>query len=220
MEITIIADVHANLPALEAVLAETQGLEVFCCGDLVGYTAFPNETVELIRNLGIKCIMGNHDYAVATGDFTRLNDSAKKAAIWTAKVLSEDNLKFLANLPKSYVGTRFTAFHGSPRDPLFDYIFQNVSDEILSSFLGTASTLILGHTHLSFIRKIGGKIIFNPGSVGQPRDRDPRASYAILDTKDNEAVIKRASYDIDSVVKEIRRHKLPVEFAKRLLQGN
>lgn len=220
MEVAIIADVHANLPALEAVLTEIGEMEVFCCGDLVGYNTFPNETVELVRRQGITGIVGNHDYAVVTGDYTRLNTLAKKAAEWTRGILSNDNLKYLAALPKSYEDERFSAFHGGPRDPLFEYLFQNASEEILTSFLGNCSTLILGHTHLPFVRKLEGKLILNPGSVGQPRDRSPLAAYAVLDLEANSAVIRRVKYDVDFVARDIRRHGLPIEFAERLYSGD
>ncbi|HDY74157.1 MAG TPA: metallophosphoesterase [Euryarchaeota archaeon] len=220
MEIAVLADVHANLPALEAVLEDIGDLDVFCCGDLVGYNPFPNETVELFRRQGILGIMGNHDYAVVSGDSSRLNAPAKKVVEWTAKELSADNLKFLSSLPKSYEDERFSAFHGSPCDPLFDYIFQNTSDEILTSFIGKSSILILGHTHLPFTREIKGKLVLNPGSVGQPRDHNSRAAYAVLDLEKQSAVIRRVKYDVDSVAREIRRQGLPLEFAERLYSGD
>ncbi len=220
MEVAVIADVHANLPALEAVLAEIGDMDIFSCGDLVGYNPFPNETVELIQRRGITGIMGNHDYAVVSGDYTRFNAPAKKAAEWTRGILSNDNLKYLASLPKSYEDDRFSAFHGGPRDPLFEYLFQNASEEILNSFLGKSSTLILGHTHLPFVCKLDGKLILNPGSVGQPRDRSPLAAYAVLNLEANSAVIRRVKYDVEVVAREIRKQGLPIEFAERLYSGD
>jgi predicted phosphodiesterase len=219
MEVAIIADVHSNLPALEAVLKEVEGLDVFSCGDVVGYNPFPNESVEIFRKKRIKGLMGNHDYAVISGDTNWFNTDAALSIEWTEKVIEKENLEYLSSLPKAFESESFIAFHGSPRDPLYEYVYSGYSDETFNSFLGDARALILAHTHLPFVKKLKKGIVINPGSVGQPRDGDPRASYATLDTEKNTVRMCKVSYDVERVVEEIIRKDLPKELAERLYKG-
>jgi predicted phosphodiesterase len=220
MEIAIIADVHSNLPALEAVFDEIGELRIFSCGDIVGYNPYPNETVEIFRKRRIKGVMGNHDQGILTPENSRFNSNARKAILWTRKVLSKSNLGYLESLPTKFMGNGFTAFHGSPRDPLFEYVYEGFSEDTMNSFLGETEILVLAHTHLPFVRHLKKGIAFNPGSVGQPRDGDPRAAYAILNTDKVAVKIKRVAYDIERVASEIKKKGLPEELATRLYKGN
>lgn len=219
MEIAVISDVHSNLPALEVVLDNIGDMEVFCCGDIVGYNPFPNETLEILRKRKIKGVLGNHDYAVVKGDTTWLNTNAAIAALSTLDVIAKSNLGYLALLPETFKGEGFVAVHGSPRDPLFEYVYPEYSLELLESFLGDSGVLIMGHTHIPFVKHLKGGVVFNPGSVGQPRDGNPRASYALLDLEKKKVRLKRLSYDIDRVAEEILEKGLPEGLAERLYLG-
>ncbi len=218
MEVAVIADVHSNLPALEAVLAEVGDLQVYSCGDVVGYNPFPNETINLFRRRGITGVMGNHDYAVVKGDVSKLNTSAATVAKWTKDVLTTPNLEYLASLPESYSGKGFTIYHGSPRNRLLEYVFPVSLEKLDFSSLDT-EVLVLGHTHVPFVSNLKSVLVFNPGSTGQPRDSDPQAPYAILDVEKKKVTLKRAAYDIDRVAEEIRKNGLPESLAERLYRG-
>lgn len=241
MLIAIISDVHANLPALNTVLEdiEKRGIEkVFCCGDMLGYNPFVNEVAEIIKKRQIPCILGNHDHAVITGNTTWLNFAASEAIRWSMKHIKEENLAFIKSLPlyreiklSSEIETGKTMpellassplallVHGSPRDALYEYVFPDYDDATLKSFAANYEILIMGHTHVPFKRKINTKLILNPGSVGQPRDGNNKASYAIVDVVKRDAEIIRLSYDIDAVAEEIIKQGLPRFLAERLYLG-
>jgi putative phosphoesterase len=226
MKIGLIADPHSNLAAFKAVLNDMPRVDqIICVGDLVGYAAEPNEVVNLVRSKNIRVVMGNHDYAAATRDVRGFNSLAAQAALWTAKHLSGENLKFLSNLPthlKLTLEQRLYVVHGSPRDPLNEYVFPDYPNREFSEILegADAEIVVLGHTHVPMKRMIMGKLIVNPGSVGQPRDRDSRASYAVLTLdKEIEVSYKRTEYDIEDTAGKIKAAGLPEELAARLFFG-
>ncbi len=220
MELAIISDVHSNLHALKAVMEKLKGYKVLCCGDLVGYGAFPNEVVETIMREGIPSILGNHDYAAFTGDTTWFNPIAAEAMVWTRDRLKEDNLAFLRELPREH-SNELALFHGSPIDLLNDYVYPDAGDSYLEGFFDVVKKeiLVLGHTHVPFVRELKGKLLFNPGSVGQPRDLDPRAAYAILDTEKRKVEIFRTEYDVKGAAKAIVEAGLPTQLGERLHSG-
>lgn len=219
MEYVFISDVHGNLPALEKVLGEAGGLEVFCAGDLVGYNPWPNEVIELMKSMNVKCVLGNHDYAAVTGDASDFNFVAVEALGWTRKKLTAENMSYLKSIPKTLSTLDFFMVHGSPRDPLYEYVYpenpylEGIVNEVLQD------VVVLGHTHFPFVRKAGGKIVFNPGSVGQPRDGNPKASYAVFNTETREVVIRRVEYPISEVAGMIEAVGLPSKLAQRLYFG-
>ena len=227
VKIGLISDIHSNLAALEAVLNDMPKVDrVICAGDLVGYGAEPNEVVELVRSKGIQVVMGNHDYAVMTKDVSDLKSVAAEAALWTSRKLSPENIHYLSTLPTQLrlkVGkSRLYVVHGSPRDNLGEYIFPDISNQELSQLIGELEEdiIILGHTHRPMKRMILGKLVVNPGGVGQPRDRNPKAGYAVLAIDgDVDAEIKRVEYDIESTAKKIMAAGLPEELADRLFFG-
>ena len=229
MRITVISDIHSNNDALTAVLETIRDYDaLICLGDLVGYGAEPNEVVETIRMMKPQVIIaGNHDYATVTGDTSDFVHHAVKAIEWTRKRLTTENMKYLSNLPYSsaFVANQVTlkAYHGSPRDPLNEYIYPGIPSFILKNLLEMAETniLLLGHTHIAFDARIDAKLLINPGGVGQPRDGDPRASYAIIEISgDNLSyAIKRVEYDIDSAASKILQSSLPSFLADRLYAG-
>jgi len=220
MELAVISDVHSNLHAIRAVLEELKDLEVVCCGDLVGYGAFPNEVIEVIREREIPSIIGNHDYAAISNDTSWFNPAATESITFTIATLKDENLDFLSALPAEHHND-FAMVHGSPLDHLNEYVYPDVGDDYLEGFfeLVKKDVLILGHTHVPFTKELNGKLLLNPGSVGQPRDLDPRAAYAILDTERRRAEIRRTEYDVEAAAKAIVEAGLPSQLGLRLYGG-
>ena len=220
MEVAVIADVHTNVPALEAVLGEVGHLPIYCAGDVVGYNPFPNEVIALLRERRAVSVLGNHDQAVISGDTSWFNPVAAAAIEWTARELAQDSLGYLRSLPRSYEDGIYMV-HGSPKNPLEEYVYGDAPDyQLLEMFNHTRrDVIVLGHTHVPFLRRLGERLVFNPGSVGQPRDGDPRASYAVLETEERRAEVRRVEYEIDAVAKAILERGLPQPLALRLYGG-
>ncbi len=228
VRIAVISDIHSNYDALQAVLSAIGAYDALVClGDLVGYGAQPNEVVSAVRSLKPDAIvMGNHDYAVSTGDTSGFVHHAVKAVEWTRKEVSSENLRYISSLraKATFVaeGIKIALVHGSPRDPLNEYIYPDAPEFILRSLVDESggSVLLLGHTHVPFSHRLGPKLIGNPGSVGQPRDGDPQASYAVLEpSAETEFQIHRISYDIDAAASKIEARGLPKLLADRLYIG-
>lgn len=225
--IGVIADIHANGEALKSVLEDMPQVDrKICAGDLVGYGPEPDEVIELIKSKDILTVMGNHDQAVANGEFSSLSKSAAKAARWTRKNLEEENLDFLEGLPEKIQveieGYKVFMAHGTPRSPFKEYLYPGVSDRVLTKMTQgvDADVVILGHTHVPLERIIQERLILNPGAVGQPRDRDPKASYTVLKLgREKEVIQKRISYNIDETEQKIKDSGLPERFATRLHFG-
>jgi putative phosphoesterase len=224
--IAAIADVHSNLEALKKVFGKIKNCEMILnAGDIVGYNANPNECVDVIRKSKIKSVLGNHDHACITGDTVGMNPIAAEAVAWTRKRLGDDGMKCLRKLPEKleivYKGKRIVVLHGSPADPINDYVFPWTLERIFEKFLkdAKADILILGHTHVPFVKKLECGIVVNPGSVGQPRDHNRDASYALIDVIRMDAKIFRVDYDIPKVCDEILRAGLPDFLAERLFFG-
>ncbi len=224
MRLALLADVHGNLPALEAVLRDVDILgadQIWVAGDFVGYNPWPNEVIALLRERKVRGIRGNHDRAALTGDTSWFNDLAAAAIRWTRIVLSPASVGYLTSLddrvrvPSPY--GMVAMYHGSPRND-DEYVMPWAADEALMRMAG-AAFVILGHTHvpMAFSSRFG--ILVNPGSVGQPRDRDPRAAWALLDTATGTVLPRRVSYDLDAVVQRIHKVGLPAELADRLRWG-
>jgi predicted phosphodiesterase len=241
-KVLVISDVHANAVALEAVLTDAGKVdETLCLGDVVGYGPQPNECIERIRSLpNLTCMMGNHDFA-AVGDsaLEAFNSDAKKALLWQRTQLSEQSRSFLSSLPEELVvHGEVSLVHGSPRDPIWEYVMNTLVARINLTFFDTPWCFV-GHSHFQavfqFIAKtddmsiivprpaeqyeLKERAILNPGSVGQPRDRDPRAAYAIFSPEAHTWEPRRVEYDIKSVQKMILDAGLPPRHAERLIGG-
>jgi predicted phosphodiesterase len=234
MKYGIISDVHANLPALEAVLKELEEVdEIICLGDLVGYGPNPNECVEKIRERCKIVIRGNHDVAaIGRKDLSWFNIYAREAIMWTQRVLEEENRSYLEALPERVDLESWTIVHGSLIDYTDEYITSSIeakrSLEILEK-----ETLFIGHTHVPSLfyeesarRLFPGerislerKMIVNVGAVGQPRDGDPRASFAVLDTELKMIGIRRIPYDVTKTQEMMKEMKLPFYLIERLSIG-
>ncbi len=197
MVLAIISDLHGNLPALEAVLADLGTVDgVLCCGDLVGYYPDAPEVVERVRGLGARAVRGNHELMV-TGAREVPPERARYYAIADARrALSADQLAWLAALPPSLAlerdGLAVEVRHASPWDEE-TYLYPD--SDLGRVGLREGTWLLLGHTHYPMRRPAGGGVVANPGSVGQPRDRDPRAAYAVLDTAAGRWEQRRVAYD-------------------------
>lgn len=243
MRILVFSDVHGNLTALEAVLQDAGQVDAYwCLGDLVGYGPEPQACVERVRALpNLVCLMGNHDAAVVGRlNFSWFNPEARAALEWTLQHLTPDALDFLRRQPMMQVLSEWdvTLVHGSLVNPLEEYI---TSAERARASLKQLSTRwgVFGHTHipLAYVEEQPGRVVrwepvdrgasctvpprslFNPGSVGQPRDGDPRASYAIYDTETQTWTWYRVPYDIEAVQEAILKAGLPPKHAMRLAYG-
>ncbi len=226
-KIGLIADPHSNLAALKAVLEDMGEVDkILCAGDLVGYGPQPNETIDLVKSNDVVSCIGNHDHAVATDNFSFLSEDARKAAIWTKKTLNKSNLNFLKGLDEKLQlkidEYKIFISHGTPRNPLKEYLYPSTSKRALLKMTqeAKADVILLGHTHVPLEQVIQGKLVINPGAVGQPRDRNPKASYKLLELgEDIEITQKRVSYDVDETEKKIKEAELPEEFGTRLHFG-
>lgn len=242
MRVLVISDIHANLTALETVLADAGSVDqIWCLGDVVGYGPDPNEVVERLRDLpNLSIILGNHDVAVlGQMDYAVFNTEARKSLLWQKKSVTPANLLYLEELPQdTLVRENVTLAHGSPRDPVWEYILNTLVARLnFEAF--TTPYCFVGHTHIQCIfhldmvkdrvsldiprpgdvMKITPRAILNPGSVGQPRDRDPRSSYAIYDPQAETWESRRVEYDVEAVQKRIRAAGLPEKHALRLAEG-
>lgn len=242
MRVAVLSDIHGNRHALEAVLAAVAGAQVsdlWCLGDVVGYGADPEACVDLVREHAALCLSGNHDLAV-TGELS-LEDFSKNAALaarWTRKALGTADKAFLDGLSAHGEAGAIGLYHASPRDPVWEYVISALLAELCFDAQDQRIGLI-GHSHvaLSFARPEGepaagekrlagdvmdlssGEWLLNPGSVGQPRDGDPRAAWLMLDTEREQAEWCRTEYDIAGAAAAIRDAGLPVSLAERLEFG-
>jgi diadenosine tetraphosphatase ApaH/serine/threonine PP2A family protein phosphatase len=242
MRYAILADIHANLAAFKAVLGdigEKGGAdELWCLGDIVGYGPDPSACIELLHKQSPVCIVGNHDLgAIGKLDLSYFNPAAAAACRWTAGRLSPADIQYLESLPQSATQGDFYLVHGSPAEPIMEYVTSTGVAAKNFSFFDTPYCLV-GHTHvpLAFKQSSGGcssvalspsiglvlgaqRMIINPGGVGQPRDGDPRASYAIYDSEGSVFRLHRVSYDIDATQDKMIRAGLPMALVSRLQEG-
>jgi diadenosine tetraphosphatase ApaH/serine/threonine PP2A family protein phosphatase len=242
MRVAVISDIHGNLHALRAVLEEiTAGdsEELWCLGDLVGYGADPDGCVALVAERAAICLAGNHDLGVVGAlDLDEFSRGAALAARWTQETIAPGTLEFLRSLTPQFDGEVVGLYHASPRDPVWEYVLSPLQAELCLDVQEQRVSLI-GHSHvaLSFCREPGhpatgqtrdrgeelalasGDWLVNPGSVGQPRDGDPRAAWLELDTEAWTATYHRTEYDIEAAAAAIRAARLPDSLAERLFFG-
>ena len=239
MRVAVLSDIHGNLNALEAVLGAASVDEVWCLGDVVGYGARPNECCELVRERASVCLAGNHDLVVVgTLGIEEFSHDAADAAAWARTQLTEENRAWLAGLPSMTERDGTLLAHASPRDPVWEYVLSN--DVALASLEATEAPLVLvGHSHVALdLGLVDGELtgglaaagleldldaarwLLNPGSVGQPRDGDPRAAWLLLDFEARRATYERVDYDVAGTQAEIRAAGLPELLAARLESGS
>jgi diadenosine tetraphosphatase ApaH/serine/threonine PP2A family protein phosphatase len=246
VRLAVITDIHANLPALEAVLAdaEASGIErLWCLGDVVGYGADPDACAELVRERCDLCLVGNHDLAVLDDlDASSFSEAAAEAVAWTRENAADSTFEFLRGLEPSGERDGIGLFHASPRDPIWEYVLSTEQAAACMDAQSEAVALI-GHSHVAlfFARPDGGggrndvsgaqagegtelelrdgTWLVNPGSVGQPRDNDPRAAWLELETETRAARFHRVRYDVDRAAASIADAGLPRRLADRLYVG-
>jgi len=243
MRYAIIADIHANLAAFLAVLEDIQQqgevAKLWCLGDVVGYGPDPHECIELLRQTEHVCIAGNHDWAaidkISSAEF---NPDAAAACHWTTKQLKAADVVYLQNLPLTIEEGDFTLVHGSPREPIWEYLISpSTAKESFAHF--KSKYCLVGHSHMPLVfsqtengdftasqlqSNIGlvlgrNRLIINPGGVGQPRDGDPRASYAIYDSESRQVRLYRVAYDIRTTQDRMVERGLPMRLVARLSYG-
>lgn len=241
MRIGVISDVHANLEALEAVaevLRDSAIDRCVCLGDIVGYGANPNETIEIVRGLTEAVVIGNHDQGVlGLADTSNFNSYAQAAILWTARQISSENRDYLEGLPYVIRDGRYAFVHSSlDRPEEWGYVFSSWQAQVCLHYVGAGQICLIGHSHrpLVFDEReellcSGGvcnvsfdpslKYLVNVGSVGQPRDSDARAAFCILDEDESTVEIVRVEYDIAAAQRKIRDAGLPPFLADRLSRG-
>lgn len=241
MRALVITDIHGNYIALKSVLEHAGEVDaVWCLGDLVGYGPNPNECVELVREQpNLVCLLGNHDAAaVGIMDIFSFNPEARLSVKWTQDTLTPENHTFLEERPLIEVIDNITLVHGSPRHPIYEYLLDTRAATDSFEHFDT-DYCVVGHTHLPVmfyifngdfiahltiprvdeITELQPRAILNPGSVGQPRDRDPRAAYAIIDTEKQTWQSYRVDYDIEATQRLMMEHQLPERHIMRLSSG-
>lgn len=243
MRCAILADIHSNLAAFQAVLEDLQKRgevdQIWCLGDVVGYGPDPRECIQLLRQYHHICIAGNHDWAaIGKIDTSYFNPEAAAACQWTAEQLSPEDVEYLQNQPLTLRQDDFTLAHGSPREPIWEYVLSTQTAAANFAYFDTRFCLI-GHSHIPLIfdldednfcqlrqlpeelplKEEKNRLIINCGGVGQPRDHDPRASYAILDTEDGVIYHYRVEYDIPATQQKMIEAGLPPRLANRLSYG-
>jgi predicted phosphodiesterase len=241
VKVAVISDVHANVPALEAVLAaiDSEGAdELWCLGDLTGYGAGPARCIEIVLERADVCLAGNHDMVV-TGeiDISAFSSDARTAVEWTMGVLDPDALARLAELRPSGERHDVELYHGSIRDPVWEYVIDDRTAAICLEHQGTALSLV-GHSHVPLaygyandtflgglapadtrLETAPGPFLLNPGSVGQPRDGDARAAYMTIELETGAADWRRVDYDVRAAQQAIREAGLPLRLGARLAEG-
>ncbi|HEY7738706.1 MAG TPA: metallophosphoesterase family protein [Candidatus Limnocylindria bacterium] len=242
MRLAVLSDIHANLAALDAVLADLDAQPpvdaTWACGDLVGYGPQPNEVIARLVERGVRPVMGNHDgAAVGKVDVAWFNDAAAAAIRWTAETLTDASRAFLDGLQEREIEGDLTAVHGSPRDPIWEYV---TSSAVAAANLDAFETPIclFGHTHFPIVyaaTEAGlhettgvaagpvplpeGRLMLNPGSVGQPRDGNPDSSYLLIDLAAGTLEFRRVAYDIAATQARMREARLPTWLVERLEIG-
>ena len=241
MKVLIISDIHGNRTALEAVLEAAGSVDaVWCLGDIIGYGPDPNDCVAIVRDLpNLICLRGNHDSAViGLTERIKFNHAAQMVLEWTDDQLNPVHRQYLLNLSPMIEVDDVTLVHGSPRDPTWEYIMDVYTATANFDYFRTPYCFV-GHSHLpvlyylkngselanvSFVypgdkTRLPENCIVNPGSVGQPRDHDPRAAYTIYDTEEKTWAQYRVNYDISEVQDRMNSAGLPVEYIQRLDMG-
>lgn len=244
MKILLISDVHANLVALDSVLnafQDTDIADIWSLGDIVGYGPRPCECVERVRGLTPNVsIIGNHDWAaIGRLDLNDFNPVARYASYWTTMKLSADHIQYLESLPNRMIEDDWTIVHGSPQHPIWEYVYNARIAAINFGFFDTR-ICFLGHTHIQlYITESAAlnniqptqprdgevidvsqeRIIINPGSVGQPRDGDPRAGCAVFDTEAMTVAFHRVPYDVAETQRQLEAEGLPESLIMRLSMG-
>jgi diadenosine tetraphosphatase ApaH/serine/threonine PP2A family protein phosphatase len=243
MRYLVISDIHSNLAALNAVIADAGSFDrIWCLGDITGYGPDPNECLDRLREFPLITLAGNHDWAVLGRlDLDEFNRDARAACLWTRQRLTAANRDFLESLPVATEEEGYTLVHASPSEPVGEYVLDSLTAEYNFSRFDTPICLV-GHSHwpMAFMQPEGsaglcvqirvpcfqpfkfngGKWIINPGSVGQPRDGNPGASYAILNVSEGQWEYRRVAYPVEETQRKMKQSRLPARLIERLTYGH
>ncbi|SEO60740.1 phosphoesterase, MJ0936 family [Halogranum amylolyticum] len=218
MRLGVLSDIHANRVALEAVFADMPAVDgLVCAGDVVGYNPWPAECVAAVRDREIPTVQGNHDRAASTGSAFGFNGMARAGVDYAREQLDEEAVEWLGSLPteRTLADGRVKVVHGHPDDP--DHYTR--PSEFDPELLGDEDVLVMGHTHVQHHERYDEGVVMNPGSVGQPRDGDKRAAYALLDLEEMTVEERRVNYSVRAVIDAVREAGLPERIGTRLLDG-
>ena len=223
MRVGLISDIHANLPALEAVLDDMPPVDdIICAGDVVGYNPWPRECLERVRAVSSLVVQGNHDRNVETPHRYEHNEMAHAGLELAQKELTDEQREWLAELPlrMEFAEDVYRLVHSHPDPNRLGSYVRPAQFPKMRPYLDEYDGIILGHTHVQHKATIDDRLIVNPGSVGQPRDGDERAAYAVLDTAADEVELRRVEYDINRVITRVEECELPTQTGTRLLDGS
>jgi phosphoesterase, MJ0936 family len=220
MQIGVVSDVHGNRVALDAVLAAMPDVDLLVnAGDVVGYNPWPAECLATVRDRGVPTVMGNHDRATVSDGPVRFNAMANAGVEYARERLDDEATAWLAELPdrRTVADGRVRIVHGHPDNP-DRYTYPR---EFSPRMLGDEDLLVTGHTHVQGSRTFDGGVVMNPGSVGQPRDGDPRAAFAVVDLDADPPAVdeRRVEYDVERVVEAVEAAGLPRRIGERLREG-
>lgn len=239
MKLLVLSDAHGNSYALRAVINSESYDQVLFLGDAVDYGPRPSEVIDTLRSVGARAVMGNHDNALVHGVDCMCGEETHWVSVffrenYTKKLVSGSDLAFVSSwherleLDMGPMG-RSLAVHGSPSSPLYGYIYPWLDDDTVKRMLVRSlrlshsanyepgySLYLVGHTHYQFVRRVGGSLLVNPGSVGQPRDGDPRAAYAVIDVEKGKVELKRVKYDTSLVVRDLEALGVPEPYMSAL----
>jgi len=227
-KVAVIADIHSNIIALQEVIRHVKNSDlILCAGDLIGYNPWPNECIRLIQQNRVQSVIGNHDAAIVAGSNDIMNPQAKFALQYTHQIISDENVEYLSSFSKKLTiqveDVKLCIYHGSPLFPLKQYVYPWAPQGFLRMLVDMAESdiLILGHTHIPMVFNFDDKLLINPGSVGQPRDKNPQASYMILQIEGERINVEqhRVDYNIDVVMSKIIEVGLSTFLAHRLKRG-
>ncbi len=237
LRLAYFSDIHGNDLALKEMLRDIDSIGAdlaVCGGDLVGYGAHPNEVIQLLRERKLPVIMGNYDDGVGYGrpecgcayQDSRLAELGRRSLLWSQREVTEENKAYLRGLPGRLElvshGRKVLMVHGSPRR-INEYLFADRPEESLARLFEAerADVILCGHTHLPYVRKVGESMLINAGSVGKPKDCDPRAGYVLVAIAEEgvKAEIRRVAYDVEAAAKMIEATELPREFAAAIREA-
>ena len=223
MRVGLISDIHANLPALEAVLDDMPPVDdIVCAGDIVGYNPWPQECLKRIQSVSSLVVQGNHDRNVDTPHRYEHNEMAYAGLKLAQKELTDTEREWLADLPQQaeFADGEYRLVHSHPDPKKLGTYVRPAQFPKMRPYLDDHTGIVLGHTHIQHKTVIDDRLIVNPGSVGQPRDRDKLAAYAVLDTVADDIELHRVEYDINRVISRVEESELPTKTGTRLLNGS
>lgn len=214
----LISDVHANLPALDRVLDDMPSVDTLvCCGDIIGYGPYPKECVDRVREAADISLVGNHEMTLLQGN-TYHSTTARRGIEFAKEQLYSEDYDWLSTLPKTTMADELQVVHSHPNPNNWGHVHEPDIERVFSEYF-ERDVFVYGHTHDPVNTVVNETLVVNPGSVGQPRDGDSRAAYAVVDTDTRDCTLSRVAYDIDRTVEKLEQENFSTEMADRLRDG-